>query len=187
VQTYLASRAIVLPPPPVIRFHPNLKHFPSGESFPAMVCRVTRVTDGAFLGVHRTYLRPDGLGKAPVSPVKMLLGACRGGVIRLAEPSGRIGASEGVEDALTVMQASGLPVWAALSAGGLASLELPPSVAEVLLIADADAPGEAAAMNAANRFAGEGRRVRIARPRGGAKDFNEMLIGSAVRNGKIAI
>lgn len=72
------------------RLHPSLRHRPSGKNFPAMVCAVTRGTDGAFLGVHRTYLRPDGLGKAPVSPAKMSLGPCRGGVIRQANGPGKL-------------------------------------------------------------------------------------------------
>jgi hypothetical protein len=48
--------------------------------WPAMVALVTRGVDGLPLGIHRTFLAHDGLGKTPVEPTKMMLGPCRGGV-----------------------------------------------------------------------------------------------------------
>jgi putative DNA primase/helicase len=51
---------------------------------------------------------------------------------------------------------------------------LPPHVKEIIILADSDAPGEAAAKDAAERWVHEGRRVRIARPPKG-KDFNDLL------------
>ncbi|WP_037281989.1 DUF7146 domain-containing protein [Rubellimicrobium mesophilum] len=177
VETYLASRGLVLPPGDVLRFHPGLKH-PSGGRWPAMVARVTRGLDGAPLAIHRTFLARDGAGKAPVSPDKMMLGPTRGGVVRLAEASERVMVGEGIETCLSVMQAlGGQPSWAALSTSGLRSLDLPSSVREVVILADGDDPGEAAARAAAQRWQRDGRRVRIARPLLG-QDFNDLLRGN---------
>ena len=47
------------------------------------------------------------------------------------------------------------------------------------LCADADEPGEQAAQTAAERWIGEGREVKIARPTAGHKDFNDMLMSDA--------
>ena len=88
VELYLASRGIYLPPPDALRFHAGLKH-PSGGLWPAMVALVTRGVDGVPIAIHRTFLARDGGGKAPVEPAKMMLGPCRGGVVRLAEPERR--------------------------------------------------------------------------------------------------
>ncbi|MEE9250195.1 MAG: toprim domain-containing protein [Alphaproteobacteria bacterium] len=50
----------------------------------------------------------------------------------------------------------------------------------MLVLADGDDPGEAAARDAALRWKREGRTVRIARaPRG--TDFNDLLLGRAPR------
>ncbi len=54
---------------------------------------------------------------------------------------------------------------------------------EVIVLADGDDPGEAAARDCALRWQREGRRVRIARPPRG-QDFNDMLNGHAPRNGE---
>ena len=118
VETYLASRGLHLPPPPTLRFHAGLKH-PSGGIWPAMVALVTRGSDDTPLAIHRTFLARDGGGKAPVDPQKMMLGPCRGGAVRLAEPGDVLMVGEGIETCLAAMQATGHPAWAALSTSGL--------------------------------------------------------------------
>jgi hypothetical protein len=85
---------------------------------------------------------------------------------------------EGIETSLAAMQARSLPAWAALSTSGLMTLDLPPDVRDVIVLADGDAAGDAAARGAALRWKREGRRVRIARPPHGL-DFNDMLLGRA--------
>ncbi len=173
VETYLRSRGITIPISSSIRFHPGLKH-PSSGVWPAMVALVTRGTDGTPIGIHRTFLARDGNGKAPVEPAKMMLGPCRGGAVRLAEPRDVLMVGEGIETCLAAMQASGHPAWAALSTSGLRALDLPSSVRDVIVLADGDEAGEAAARACAWRWKREGRRVRIARtPRG--SDFNDLL------------
>lgn len=173
VETYLRSRGLHLLPPPSLRFHPILKH-PSGSAWPAMIAVVTYGPNNLPVAVHRTYLARNGSGKAPVMPQKMMLGPCRGGAVRLAEPGDVLMIGEGIETCLTVMQQTGQPAWAALSTSGLRALDLPQGVRDVIVLADGDDPGEAAALDCAQRWKREGRRVRIARPPKGM-DFNDMV------------
>ena len=179
VETYLGSRGLHLRPPATVRFHPRLRHH-SGGAWPVMVALVTRGTDDAPLGIHRTYLSRNGSSKADVSPQKMMLGPCHGGAVRLANAGYVLMVGEGIETCLAAMQATGMPAWSALSTSGLRALDLPAEVREVIVLADGDDPGEAAARAAAQRWMLQGRSVRIARPPRGL-DFNDLLMGRAAR------
>jgi putative DNA primase/helicase len=179
VETYLISRGLNISPPAMLRFHAGLKH-PSGSIWPAMVALITRGTDDTPLSIHRSFLARDGVGKAPVDPAKMMLGPCRGGVVRLASPGDVLMVGEGIETCFAAMQATGRPAWAALSTSGLRTLDLSAEAREVILLADGDDPGEVAARDAALRWKREWRRVRVARPPQGF-DFNDLLMGSAPR------
>jgi len=174
VETYLRSRGLRLLGAARLRFHPGLKHR-SGGIWPAMVALVTRGSDDEPLAIHRTYLAYDGLGKAPVCPSKMMLGPCRGGAVRLARPGEPLMVGEGIETCLAAMLATGHPAWAALSTSGQRALDLPNGVRDVIVLADGDDPGNAAARDCAQRWKREGRRVRIARPPQGM-DFNDLLL-----------
>jgi putative DNA primase/helicase len=174
VEDYLRTRGITIPVPDSLSFHPGLRHR-SGEVWPAMVALVTRGTDGEPIGIHRTFLSRDGGGKAPIDRQKMLLGPCRGGAVRLGPATLLLMVGEGIETCLAAMQATGQSAWAALSTSGLRSLDLPPVVREVIVLADGDDAGESAARTAGLRWRREGRLVRIARPPAGA-DFNDVLL-----------
>jgi hypothetical protein len=175
VMAYLKNRGITGPIPATLRSHPALRH-PGGATHPAMVAVVPGRAVGA---IHRTYLRPDGSGKADVVAPKRSLGRIGGGAVRLAPAGPVLAVSEGIETALSVQAATGLPTWAALSAGGIRALILPalPLAAAVIIAADPDPVGTAAATDAAARWINEGRRVRIAMPPAGC-DFNDILSGS---------
>src|SRR6266536_4200325 len=175
VEKYLQARGITIPPPDMLSFHPALRHR-SGEVWPTMVALVTRGADGEPIGIHRTFLSRDSGGKAPVTPQKMMLGPCRGGAVRLGPATHLLMVGEGIETCLAAMQEASLPAWAALSASGLCSLDLPPEIQEVIVLADGDDAGETAAKTAALRWTREGRLVRIARPPAGM-DFNDVLKG----------
>jgi hypothetical protein len=172
-EAYLRSRGIILAGPTSLRFHPGLKH-PSGGIWAAMVALVARGETGLPIAIHRTFLAREGGGKAPVEPAKMMLGPCRGGAVRLGEPRGVLMVGEGIETCLAAIQATRNAAWAALSTSGLRTLDLPRDIPEVIVLADGDEPGEAAAQDCARRWKGEGRRVRIARPPQGM-DFNDLL------------
>jgi hypothetical protein len=176
VETYLRSRGLIHTPS-TIRFHTGLKH-PSGGVWPSMVALVTGGTEGKPIAIHRTFLARNGNGKAPVDQAKMMLGPCRGGVVRLGQCGDVLMVGEGIETCLAAMQATGHAAWAALSTSGLRTLDLPPGARDVIVLADGDEPGEAAAQDCARRWTREGRRVRIARPPQGM-DFNDLLKASA--------
>ena len=179
VESYFKSRGIHVPIPTTIRFHPWLKHR-SGSMWPGLVALVTCGNEAQPLAIHRTFLSRDGKCKAPVEPQRMMLGPCHGGAVRLTPPADVLMIGEGIETCLAVMQATGLPTWAALSTSGLRSLELPGEVSELVVLADGDDSGEKAAVEAGNRWKREGRRVRIARPPRGL-DFNDVLLGRVPR------
>ena len=158
VATYLRSRGLDLPSSPALRFHNGLKH-PSGGVSPAIVTLVTRGATGLPIAIHRTFLARDGRRSEPVDPAKMMLGPCRGGVVRLCEPGDMLMmVGEGIETCLAAIQATGKPAWAALSTSGLRSLDLPRDIRDVIVLADGDEPGEAAARSIARD---------ASRPRGG--------------------
>jgi len=174
VERYLRSRQITVPIPAALRFHGCLKH-PSG-TWPAMVAVVSSLTDDVR-AIHRTFLTAGG-AKAPVRPVKMTLGPIGTGAIRLCPVASKLIIAEGIETALSVMQASGIGAWSAISAVGLRTIELPPEVKHVIIAADGDDAGERAAQYAAWRLRKQGRIVEIAQaPRG--KDFNDLLMEGA--------
>jgi hypothetical protein len=100
--------------------------------------------------------------------------------VRLANPGDVLMVGEGIETCLAAMRATGHPVWAALSTSGLRGLDLPKDVRDVIVLADGDEAGEAAARDCASRWKREGRRVRVARPPPGM-DFNDLLASHTPR------
>lgn len=173
VATYLRSRYITRRIPPSIWFHPSLTHGPTGLRFPAMVAAL-KDSNRQIVGIHRTYLLPDGSGKARVSSPKMALGRISGAAVRLATATEMIGLAEGIETALSAMQLYGDPVWAACGSN-MAGVIIPATVKRVVIYADNGEAGERAADKAAAEFYGQGRKVTIARPIEGYGDFNDYL------------
>jgi putative DNA primase/helicase len=74
--------------------------------------------------VHLTLLRPDGGGKADIELNKLTLSSPQGHPIASAPPNNLLGLAitEGIEDALTVHQVTGLGAWAAGSASFMPKL-----------------------------------------------------------------
>lgn len=174
-EVYLRERGITIDIPPTIRYLPDAKHSPTGLLLPCMVAQVATWPERKIVGVHRTFLTADGTRKAGVSQNRMMLGCIRGGAVRLAPAAPKVAVAEGIETALSVMQESGLSVWAGLSAGGLESMTLPPLVEEVVICGDNDDAGRRAAKLADARWRGQGRTVRLAFPPGEGEDFNDLL------------
>jgi len=171
-ERYLKLRGITSPLPPSIRFTIGC-HAPSQRGPWAIMVAAVQNLAGEITGIHRTFLTGDGR-KAPVEPVKMAFGPIRGGAVRLAPASETLALAEGIETALSIQQATGIPTWAALGTSNITRVELPNCVREVIICADGDPAGERAAHAAAHRLIREGRTVRIARPEPGT-DFNDMI------------
>jgi hypothetical protein len=200
---YLAARGIDLGAlgrqPRSLRFHPGLHDASSRRLWPAMLAAVTG-PDGAFAAVHRTWLGRDAAGiwrKAPIAAPKRSLGTVAGGTIRLwrgasgkslrdAAAGETVVIGEGIETCLSIALACPeLRVLSAVSLGNMARVALPPAIATVILAADNDGEGTPAAealQRAVDRFAREGRAVRIARSPVG-KDFNDLLLTDAMNAG----
>jgi hypothetical protein len=179
VEKYLRSRAITLEPPNCLRFHPALRHPESGQAFPAMVALVANQHDSP-VAIHRTWLKPDGSGKAPIAPDKMTLGPISGSAIRLAPFADELLVGEGIETCLSAMQETGKPTWSACSAYGIRQLVLPRAVRKVTVLADGDDAGEAASLYAARLWQLDGIDARIARAPWGY-DFNDVLTGKVAQ------
>jgi DNA primase len=77
----------------------------------------------------------------------MALGPIGAGAVHLAAPTEELVLAEGIETALSVLQATGKPVWACLGTSGLKAVILPPEVKTVVIAADADEAGEKAAQD----------------------------------------
>jgi len=165
-----------MPAASAVRYLSSAWHAEAGRNYPAMLAAVTRPNCKEILAVHRTFIRSDGKAKAEVDPPKKTLGPTTGGAIQLAPPGNLLALSEGIETALSFMQATGIPTWAAVSAGNLSHVVLPelPEAIDLIIAGDGDAVGEREAWRAAARFTGLGRRVRVAMaPQG--YDFNDLL------------
>ncbi len=110
---YLRERSLVPGPdgwPPSLRYHLALRHGYTGLLLPALVAAITIWPNRTVVGIHRTFLRADGKGKAPVTKPKMMIGRCGGGAVRLAPAGTELVLSEGIETGLSVQQATGRPV-----------------------------------------------------------------------------
>jgi putative DNA primase/helicase len=176
---YLRSRNITMPIPRTLRWARSCWHDLERASYSAMIAAVADVT-GNMIAIQRTYLLPDCSGKAPLKHVRLSLGPVKGGAVRLAPAGPLLMIAEGVETALSAMQACALPAWAALSNVGIENLILPEAVHEVIILADNDTNGvgQRSARIAGQRWVREGRKVRIALPPAKG-DFNDMLLTGA--------
>jgi hypothetical protein len=166
-----------------LKFRPDCSH-PSGTAehpvrLPALIA-VVRDVEGRFIGIHRTYLRRDGSGKAEIEPAKASLGPVHGGAVRLAPIEqvleiGELVIAEGIETAASAGLLLDLSAWATISAGNLAlGIVLPTDIRRVVIASDRDPAGEDAARVAWYRFHREGRSVRVAMPDEGRGDFNDI-------------
>jgi hypothetical protein len=176
-ERYLRGRAITLPVPSTLRF--GAAPHRCGGRLPAMVAPVINV-DGVLTGIHVTYLRPDGSGKAdlPRDLQRETRGIVRNGTIRLAEhdPDRELAVGEGIESVLSIMQRLELPGWSTVSANGLGTAELPPAVRRIVIAVDYDrgGAGQRNAAAAMRRWQGEGRVVRAVLPKIIGTDFNDL-------------
>ena len=183
---YLRGRGIRCALPSTLRYHPECWHA-SAKRFPALVALVEG-SDGA--AVHRTYLAPDGRGKAAVTPDKMMLGATAGGAVRLTQGPGPLLVGEGIESTLSALILRGDPTvtaWASLSTSGMRGLRLSrlgglgrlgTPRASLIIAVDGEKAGRNAGRDLAERAAGLGWQVGIMDP-GNGYDFNDRLIEGA--------
>ncbi|SDA96583.1 DUF7146 domain-containing protein [Mesorhizobium qingshengii] len=181
-EQYLRHRDIVLSARErALRFHPNCyyRDFATGEmvALPALIAAITDL-DGLLTGVQRTWLEPDGYGKALVAAPRRSMGNVLGNGIRLGfEPGVAIpvmAAGEGLETMASLRTVfPTLPVVAATSANHLAATTFPPGCERLYIAADADAAGRHGIERLSRRAGEAGVVALVLRPQLG--DFNEDL------------
>jgi hypothetical protein len=148
-----------------------------GEHGPAMIAAfgmayepepgLLEIADAQVRGIHITRLAFDGLGKAGTERNKIMLGSSIGFPIVLAPANDLLGLAitEGIEDALSLHQATGLGTWAAGSASRLPALAdtVPQYVKTVSITVDDDDSGRRNAQELGERLLARGiREVRQA-------------------------
>ncbi len=176
-EAYLHARGITaLHHAGALRFHPRCYYRPDehapAETWPAMIAAVTD-RSGAITGV-RTWLAPDGLGKAPIDTPRRAMGGLLGHAVRFGAGGNVFAAGEGIETMLSLRCAlPTMPMAAALSASHLAALQFPPALRRLYIARDADAAGETAATALSERARAAGVEALVLSPRLG--DFNEDL------------
>ena len=181
VSAYLRSRGLSGSVPRSVRFHGSLE-YRDGDSppqrYPGLVARVGR--DGKLAGIQRIYLDPSGTGKAAVKDCKKGLGELRGGAVRLGEPEpgGTLAITEGIETGLAVQETTGTPVWAAVSAVGMETIEVPDTVGCIELWTDNDenSRGQQAGQKAAARLHALGHDVVIITPPEPGTDWLDVTV-----------
>jgi phage/plasmid primase-like uncharacterized protein len=178
-EAYLRGRGINCPLPDTLRFHPNAWHGATAQCLPAIVAIVAGV---AGVAIHRTYLSPDGLAKASVSPNKAMLGAVSGGAVRLYSGHHALVVAEGIETALSLrsgLLTTSVTIWAALSASNLARLRLPQRPGSLTIAADGDDAGRSSAQLLAIRAHDLGWKIFLL-PAPDGHDWNDVLTGKVV-------
>ena len=148
--SYLRQRGILRASlHPALRFHPSCyyRDFVSGRtsSYPALIAAVTDQA-GAITGVHRTWLDPDGDGKARVDDPRRALGGLLGNAVRFHFPVHGLlpvmAAGEGLESMLSLWHVMpDIPMVSALTANHLAAFRPPAGCLRLYVAADADAAG----------------------------------------------
>src|SRR5262249_19565613 len=149
-EAYLRSRGIICPLPATLGYlaptkpgyHPALI---GAFDFPEEIESGRLATTPHVDAVHLTLLRRDGSDKADVEKPKLKVGASLGVPIVLAPVNDLSGLAvcEGIENRLTIHQATGLGVWCAGSATRMPALAgtIPSYVHAITIYADDDKAG----------------------------------------------
>jgi Toprim domain len=202
VEAYLASRGIEFGKlhhvPGALRYLEKQDHTDVDGVVTTWPCMIAAMCDGQgqIIAVHRTFLSPDGKGKAPVKPAKKIWPhGYQGSVIRLAKGEGNYAPEqamkrghvlplvlcEGIENALTCSMAKPLwRVWATATNGNRAHVPVEhPCVGKVIVFADNDTdPQVVALFDKGVEALRKKREVTVVRtPMGKFKDANDLLRG----------
>ncbi|MFC5358596.1 DUF7146 domain-containing protein [Azospirillum himalayense] len=164
-----------------LRFQPRCWYRDAGDRLaqrPALIAAVTD-PDGRLSGVQRTWLDPSGRGKAVMPSPRRALGHLLGNGVRFGVARDVLAAGEGVETVLALRTAlPALPMVAALSAGHLAALRLPPTLRRLYVARDNDAAGRRAAERLGSRAEALGIEALVLAPVLG--DLNDDLLAHGV-------
>jgi len=173
-----------------IRQHSSMTYWEGlkdcGE-FCTMINRAVNLDKPSTL--HVTYLQ--GSKKAFVSAPKKCLPRTEvplvGSTLQLFQynpKKGVLGITEGVENAMSVFQVTGIPTWAGINADNLLAANLPESLKVLHIFADRDKSytGQATAYTLARKMVRQGIEVHVHLPKPTEGDWNDLL-----RVGKLKI
>ena len=143
---------------------------------PAMLGLMTDPCTNEPVGIHRTFLLPDGSAKAPIENPRQMLG--RAGIIRLtddAEVELGLGICESIETGLAVMAAGWRPIWACSSLGGLRRFPVLAGIEHLSIFADPKPHEIDGARECARRWAARGKEAQLRIPNSDG-DWNDLLL-----------
>jgi Toprim domain len=182
--TYLRKRGITnLAGCDALRYHPHCYYRPSKDdapdtrtAWPALIAAVTDL-GGEQTGVHRTWLYPDNLAKAPVASPRRAMGNILGHAIRFGIADDVMIAGEGIETMLSLREVMpDMPLAAATSSAHLAAILFPPTLRRLYVARDNDPAGHSAVATLTQRADPAGIEVIALVPHLG--DFNDDLHAS---------
>jgi putative DNA primase/helicase len=106
----------------------------------------------------------------------MMMGSPKGAAVILYPGAERMGIGEGTETSLSAGQIFNIPVWAALSAGGIAAFPIIPSIKHLTIFADYDNAGLQGARKCYWRYENAGIEVEVRCPPKFDTDWNDYLL-----------
>lgn len=181
-EKYLWSRELELPDVAAgeaIRFDQRCQ-FGAGaaaERHPALVCLIRNIVTNEPQGIQRTALTPDGAAiKRNGKTLRMSLGAMKGGAIKI-DPDEHVEQGlcigEGLETCLAGRKGGLAPIWAALSAGGIAAFPVLPGIDGLTILCENDETNVRAVEECGARWTEAGRDALVVFPLVGS-DWNDM-------------
>lgn len=185
VEAYLRNRAITdLRKGDPLRFHPHCYYRPSQDdrpgtraAWPAIIAAVTDM-DGGVTGVHRTWIDPVAIDKAPVSSPRRAMGHLLGHGVRFGVADSVMAAGEGIETLLSVRQIMpAMPMIAALSSPHLGAILFPAVLRRLYVVRDDDPAGDVAVKTLSERASSDGIEVVPLSPMLGDHNEDLRLVG----------
>jgi phage/plasmid primase-like uncharacterized protein len=182
------SRGIKGNLPDVLRFHPKLKHWVSGECHPALVV-ATKNQSGEVMGIQAIFLDKRTGKKISTGEGKLSLGTIQeGSLLHEGKDQTRIAIAEGLETALSILEAQ--PDWSVAVTFGVTNLgkcRYLKNYKEVLICADNDGVNSATQKSVEKTIqalAKDGLNVYVAMPMKPESittwDFNDQLVHAGV-------
>jgi len=179
VETYLMRRGLIVRASDSVRFHPACPF--AGKYITAMIALVRNIVTNEPQAIHRTALDIAGNKVKIDGKCRLALGPTANGAIKLtndADVTYGLGIGEGVESTASLQMLPewrGAPVWALLSAGGIAKFPVLSGIETLVVAVDHDNPGEQAATTVTQRWHEPGRDVLLLRSSKASQDMNDIV------------
>lgn len=182
VGQYLEFRGCVLPPADGdVRQMEDFKHPYLDHRGACMIALIRHIQTNEPMSLHLTFVTPNGKAQIfdkdgePASPKIMLAGhSIKGGAIKIwgdQDVTMGLGIAEGVETALTLAHVY-QPVWATISANGMAEFPVLPGLEGLCVAVDNDPAGRSAAQRVIDRY--REAQIQVLATQQSCNDLNDM-------------